>query len=125
MPDAQSAPSLVERARTYVGLKGLPTDAFNAVVALNLQVEIPAMWPRIKKARTYSEYMFEKFDRDRDMADAVLVETNKDKVKSFDAIVGKINLVIAGGVTTQSQAEAIDVLLDEMAMLIYGRPRSR
>ncbi len=107
-----------DRARDYIGKRGIADDSFNAV--FSTQLEIRDGWKYIKPVETYAEYVRDKFRDNPELAEAIIAESDPGLVAQFDDKVKGINACIGDGVTTQAQADKIQILLNEIKIVIYG-----
>lgn len=113
----KSNPSLVELVKEVLSPSGIG-DTENNLAACRFSLTEPELWPRVKRVKTYEEYIRETYQPHPGLADAVIAASDKSFVEKYNAIVQRIKATMGEGVVSQEQADTITAIIGEAKPLI-------
>lgn len=113
--------TLEQKAKVFVGRRGIPGDCINNVVGIFGALDESDLFPTIEPARTYEGYFRnDKFSHMPEFAEAVIAATDPELMKQYNEIIERINEKIGAGVRSQGQADSIKSLRAELNKVVYG-----
>lgn len=112
-------PKLSLEESVKIGLSGSGIgDTRNNFTKCGLQLEELELWPKVRPAQTYNEYVRWKNQSWPELAEGIIAASDKSFVATYDNLAQRFNAAIGGGVTTQEQANTIGSIVREANALI-------
>ena len=111
--------SLEEAAKSYIGDRGMPEDAWNNFMGTQLNLQ-KNDWQYVESPGTFEEYCRHKFVGNDPAAIEVIKQSDPELVRRFNEVSQKIKAEIGTGVRSDEQVTKIKDLLDEAREVVYG-----
>jgi hypothetical protein len=115
--DASPKPTLAEKVERLVSSHGI-ADTKNNFFQFQLALGNPEYWSSLPPALTYEEYMQKTHEADPELVAAAIAASDAAFIKEYDRYVRRINEIIADGIHSQQQADAILVISKEAQSFI-------
>lgn len=93
-------------------------DLSNNFLGIRFSLAEPELWANASYAKTYEDYVKDKFERRPDIAAAVIARSDRSFVEAYNEAMNQINNAIGEGIKNQEQADEVRRCCDAASKLI-------